>query len=99
MNEFEDLLRQELQRREPPAGFAERVLARLPEKKPVVQRWKTLLALAASLAVATVGVSAGYRYHQARQAKQQLMLALEITAAKLELAQAKVNALSERKLP
>jgi hypothetical protein len=99
MNEFEDLLRRELRRREPPAGFAERVLARLPEKKPAQHRWKPLLALAASLAVATVGVAAGYRYHQAREAKQQLLLALEITAAKLEMAQAKVNALSERKLP
>lgn len=99
MDEFEDLLREELRRREPPAGFAERVLARVEPRSVARRKWPRLLALAASVTAVTIGISEGYRYQQARQAKEQLMLALEITAAKLEVAQAKVNALSERKLP
>lgn len=99
MDEFDDLLREQLQRREPPAGFAERVMSRVAQQERPRRQWVRLLAVAASLTAVTIGVSEGYRYHQARQAKEQLMLALEITAAKLEVAQAKVNALSERKLP
>ena len=99
MDEFEELLREQLQRREPPAGFAERVMSRVAQQRPRRRQWPRLLALAASVTVMTIGVSEAYRYHQARQAKEQLMVALEITAAKIEVAQAKVNALSERKLP
>ena len=102
MNEFDDLLKSTLRRREPPAGFADRVLSRLPEpaaRRRPVQHWPRLLALAASLAVVTVGSVEVYRYQQGQRAKQQLMLALEITAEKLDVARNKVTELNRRSLP
>lgn len=102
MNEFDDLLKSTLRRREPPPGFADRVLSRLPESAPTrrpVAYWPRLLALAASLVVVTVGSVEAYRYQQGQRAKQQLLLALEITAEKLDVARNKVTELNQRSLP
>jgi len=88
MNELDDLLRDALQRREPPLGFAERVMARVPRRPPVFVWWRQMAAIAALLVV-TVS-SAMYERHRemerrrAEQASHELMLALRLTAAKLE---------------
>lgn len=102
MNEFDDLLKSALARRDPPAGFADRVLDRLPQparrgRAPL--QWPRLLALAASLTVVTVGSVEVYRYQQGLRAKHQLMLALEITAEKLDVARNKITELNQRTLP
>jgi len=88
MNELDNLLKDALQRREPPPGFAERVMARVPRRPPVFAWWRQMAAIAALLVV-TVS-SAMYERHRemerrrAEQASQQLIFALRLTAAKLE---------------
>jgi hypothetical protein len=88
MNELDDLLRDALQRREPPPGFAERVMARVPRRPPVFVWWRQMAAIAALLVV-TVS-SAMYERHRemerrrAEQASHELIFALRFTAARLE---------------
>ena len=94
MNHFEDELRQTLQRKQPPVGFAEKVLAK---KRGSKRLWHwAVIALAASLA--GVGTFELYRYQQGLHAKQQLMLALRITSNKMNVAQQKVVELNQRNI-
>lgn len=98
-DKLERELKKALRRVEPPAGFAERVLARAAnEEKPGARlrswpqrlgmgglRWAAASALCAALAIS------GLVYHHERQkqgeeAKEQLMLALRITSSKLQIA-------------
>lgn len=102
-SDLERDIRQALQRKQPSPGFAARVLANLPrEKSNPWTRWLRTPALA----WATVGVlfvvfgfgSLVYYHHRqelarGRAARQQLMLALRITGAKLQLAQHRVQAI------
>jgi hypothetical protein len=101
MNRLENELRNAMKREEPPEGFAERVLARAAGTKQISRtnilmrpafRWASAGAMCVLLAVA------GMEYRHAKQeqargeaAKAQLMLALRITADKLQLAQEKVQ--------
>ena len=103
MNRLENELRNALKREDPPEGFAERVLARADETKKIsrpgiftqpVFRWA--LAGAMCLLLAVAGIE--YRRAELEQArgeaaKAQLLLALRITADKLQLAQEKVQRL------
>jgi hypothetical protein len=90
-----------LERREPPPGFTERVLARIAAEgkpkstwrpvwlaRPPVLRW----ALASGLAGLLVftGISE-YRRHQGEIAAARMVLALHIAGAKLNYAQRKVQ--------
>lgn len=100
---LEDQLRASLRRVEPPPGFAERVVSRLPAnpkrgrvirfRQPVL-RW---LAVAACLVVA-VGGYYEHRQKQGEQAREQLMLALQITETKLQSTQARIEAISQRRI-
>lgn len=97
VNDLDKELRQALRRKEPSQGFAARVMANLPEKRPSVWvswfhapvvRW----AAAAIVLVAVTSGGYAYREHEreverGRMAKQQLMLALRITGTKLQLVQ------------
>ena len=103
MKHLENELRNALRREEPPEGFAERVLAQATETKQISPinvfaragfRWALAGALCLLLAVA------GVEYWQRKQekaqgeaAKAQLMLALRITANKLQLAQERIHQL------
>jgi len=106
---LEDQLRQALRRRQPPAGFEQRVLAAvrrealedLRSRQTLWARWfplRTWAAAMAALAVLflTVGqVREHWRQRQAGlQAREQLIYALELTSSKLTYAQQK--ALQER---
>ena len=88
MDDLEDQLRRVLRREAPPAGFAERVVARA--RAPVAarnsQRW--LAAAAAVLILAGGGY--GYHWQQGQAAKRELLLALRITSAKLNHIQSQV---------
>jgi len=101
MNRLENELRNALKREEPPEGFADRVLARVSERKQVSRMnffmWPSLKwAFAGALCLLLVVAGVEYRQDKQEQArgeaaKAQLMLALRITAGKLQLAQEKVQ--------
>jgi len=99
MTNFEDELKAALRRKEPPLGFANRVMRRIERPRPAFRlRWAAW-AVAAGLILS----AGGLRYHsyqveraQGERAKRQLLLALEITSEKLSLVQRKVDALSQR---
>jgi anti-sigma-K factor RskA len=105
---FETELKSALRHQQPPSGFTARVLARLdehPRAEPWPQQWLHLpslrWALASALAIAVL--AGGWMYRQEQQqraagkaARQKVMLALRITSAKLQLAEARVQRLSER---
>jgi len=98
---LENKLGEVLKREDPPAGFAERVLARTLEKRQTVRTglyawrgWRWGLAGALLLALATAGIE----YRQAREqkirseaAKEQLLLALRIAGDQLQFVWSKVN--------
>lgn len=107
MDDLERELRAALERRQPSVDFAERVVARLPAAPASVLAmparhprppWRSAWvgSIAAGLAAVTFGFYQ-YREYQYQEnqrgveAKQQLMLALEITAEKLHVAQDSVN--------
>ena len=104
---FDNDLRDVLRRTEPPAGFAERVLARAthpaaapsPVGTTPLRQWTWAAAALAACLTLTVGL-VEYR-HQAEQqargleAKQELMQAMRITGSKLRVAQEKVRHLNE----
>lgn len=95
MTPFEDQLKAALARREPPEGFAERVLSRmeeLPRPRRSSNGWRLALAAAAIFALIS---GAAYHEHErhvrGEEAKQKLMLALHIASSKLQQTQQKVN--------
>ena len=93
MSDFENDLRAALQRVEPPDGFSRRVVSRAPVKiEP--RRTRIVAAVAACLLLSMGGL--GYRQYQGRKAKDQLLLALEITSSKLNLAGKKISDFSRR---
>lgn len=110
MSRMEDLLREALKRKEPPAGFAERVLARAASSEPApgrASRWASLfrrpLVRWAAVAAAVILIVAGAQYQRAQKiraegeaAKQQVILAIQITGSKLEVVRQKVRSLAER---
>lgn len=101
MSQFERDLKESLKRREPPAGFAERVLAHTyATEKPGFWGWRGLVAVAA-LVLVMVGGGAFFVQEQRRQAeaeqkKEQLMAALRITGSKLRLVDERLSAIRKR---
>jgi len=90
MDWLEEELKRALGRKQPAAGFAERVRrrsARGPAVGGFTRRW---LALAASVMVVAGGAT-GYRRHQGIQAKHQVMLAVRLAAGKLNRVQTQVR--------
>jgi hypothetical protein len=112
VNKFDQQLKKALEPVEPPAGFAERVMARAAAGEKAgagrggLSWWTELFAargvrwaLAGALCLSIVAGSALYKREQYRrmageQAKEQLMLALRLTASKLQFAQAQVRQIS-----
>ncbi len=103
MKDLEDQLREALRPGEVPAGFAHRVLARLPEAYPappprMLYRRVALWAAAVLVAAGTItGVQVErVREERARgeQAREKVMLALRITGSKLNKAQNHVREIS-----
>jgi hypothetical protein len=97
-DELEQALREALRRPSPSPGFTARVLARAAREGRRPRRWGLLAvpqpgwAVAALLLVAVAGGAARYeRHREGERAKEQVMTALRITGAKLELARAKVQ--------
>jgi hypothetical protein len=109
MTRFEQGLKQAMARRDPPAGFASRVLARAAqeERRRAATRWisgfKRAAAwrLAGALAGISLAVSAGWMYRQhehalrGEAAKQQLLLAVRIAGSKLQHAHRQILQVEE----
>ncbi len=95
MNDFENQLRQNLQRKQPPMGFTQKVLIQTATPKRHVRQW-VLAAVAAGLSLA--GGLELYRYQQGQFAKQQVMLALRITSEKSHVAQMKIDQINQRSI-
>ena len=101
MNRLEDDLRIAMQREEPPEGFVERVLAEAGAAKRSAWsrffawpglRWALAGAMCLMLAVGGIEYKRAHDERaRGKAAKEQLMLALRITADKLQLAQTKVQ--------
>jgi hypothetical protein len=105
MDRLENALREALRRKAPPEGFAERVLARhvAPAPKPgaweAFRLWFQFPSLRwAAAAALTIVLLAGFQYTAERRrraqgeaAKEQVLMALRITADKLDYTRAKVQ--------
>jgi hypothetical protein len=99
-DEFEKELRNHLQARSAPPGFADRVMARVPAKKPR-PAWQspfrqTLWRWAAVAAVLAVTVFGGIEHDRQQRiagerAREQVLLALRITGSTLHQVQDKVS--------
>ncbi|MBL0156621.1 MAG: hypothetical protein IPP47_05895 [Bryobacterales bacterium] len=99
MDPLENDFREALSREPAPDWFAERVMARVREQKPQPKQSLGWLRWAAAVAMVVV-VIGGVRFDQVRrerlageQAKQQLMLALQVTGSKLHMAQVRVQSI------
>ena len=90
--DLEQQLKNALERKDPPRGFADRVAARVEEEdsapRSYAPRW---MGVAAAVLVAVVGSGLAYRHHQGEVAKEQVMTAMKITAIKLHRIQAHVR--------
>ena len=86
MDPLEQQLRQAMGRIDPPVGFAARVIGKASPRR-VLPRW---LAAAAALVVIASGAEV-WRYYQGVQAKEQVMLAMRVTAEQLNQIQARVK--------
>ena len=99
MDEFEKELRDQLQARPAPAGFADRVMRRIEDRGPRRSwgfLWQPAWRWAAVAALAAMTVLGGLaREHQQRvageRAREQVLLALRITGTTLNQVQHKVN--------
>jgi len=80
---LDEELRSALERRPPPPGFTERVLARAAAPvRPAPRTWvRWVAAMAACLLLAAGAFE--YRRYQGERARSQVLLAVRITAGKL----------------
>jgi hypothetical protein len=92
MDRLEEQLRGALARKEPSAGFADRVATAAAADRRVVRMPMPRWAMAAAATI-VLGVGSGlaYRQHQGEVAKEQVMTAMRITAVKLNRIQAHVR--------
>lgn len=99
MNRFERELKESMKRREPPPGFAERVLAHtFATEKPGFSGWRWV-AVAAMVLLMVGGIAfvrEQRRLAENERAKQQLMVALRITGSKLRSVQEKLSVIQQR---
>src|SRR5262249_39313063 len=100
MSQLERDLRECSRRREPPPGFAMRVLARtreIDERDNLRSawsrswRWATAVTMVVMLFVGGSLYQMHRRHLQAEQSKQQLMVALHLTGLKLQLVQERLE--------
>jgi hypothetical protein len=95
MRDFEDQLRESLRRTEPPAGFADRVIARAAAERDDNRRrwtrWGVAGAMAASLFAGALGIGQWRERQRGQEAREQLLQAMEITGSKLQRIQKKIQ--------
>jgi hypothetical protein len=97
MDAFDKELREHLQARSVPPGFADRVMARVPARRgPLRWLWQPVGRWAAIAAVLAVTVLGGMEHERQQRiagerAREQVMLALRITGTTLHQVQNKVS--------
>ena len=99
MNQFERDLRESLRRREPPADFAAKVLARTREtqvRSVFSWRWLAVAALVVLMVGGTLFIQEQQRQVENERSKEQLMVALRITGSKMKEVQDRLNAIQQR---
>ena len=84
---LENELRHAFRRQEPPDGFADRVMARLPQKRNS-SRWRSEWLAVAAATCFTVWGAGAWQQHQRQvegeKAKQQLIYALTVASESLQ---------------
>jgi hypothetical protein len=93
---FEKELREQLQARPAPPGFADRVMARVSARRRPRLLWQPMWRWAAVAAVLAVTVLGGMEHERQQRiagerAREQVLLALRITGTTLHQVQNKVN--------
>ena len=86
-DEFENELRKALQRQEPPLGFTNRVMARIPAKRRQHFWRKQWLATAAAACIAVIGAGAWEQHRrqlEGERAKRELIYALTVASESLQ---------------
>jgi anti-sigma-K factor RskA len=99
MSQFERDLREALRRKEPPPGFAGRVIARsreIEERREARASWKWSWRWSAAVAVVVMLLAGGSLYQERRRqeaerSKDQLLLALRVTGAKVRVVQERLS--------
>jgi anti-sigma-K factor RskA len=99
MSQFERNLREALRRKEPPPGFAGRVIARareIDERSEARAWWKWSWRWSAAAALVVMLLAGGSLYQERRRqeaerSKDQLMLALRVTGAKVRVVQERLS--------
>ena len=102
MKPLDDELRSALQRREPPAGFEERLLARIAREKPPAERgWLASLRglvpvprlrwVAAGVMACLFIVAGAYRYRQIQRERAEGEMAKAQVMKAMHLASSKLN--------
>jgi hypothetical protein len=97
-HEWEAEIRESLEPREAPDGFADRLMARIPERRSIL-RWPMVRPLwtSAVAAVLLLAILLGVQINEHRQqvagqrARRQVLLALHITGATLQAVQDKIS--------
>ena len=107
MSKFERDLHDAMRRKEPPPGFAGKVLARAREiderdEGRAGWKWAWRWVAAAAMVVMLVGGVSIYQEHrrqlEAEKSKEELMVALRITSSKLQLVQEKLSEIQNKKI-
>ena len=96
MTDFEDQLRRALERKDPSADFAARVVAHATRRQAPWVRWRSWAAvgIAAALFVGALGLELEHRQRVRREgeeARAQLLQAMKITSIKLHKIRQKVR--------
>jgi hypothetical protein len=96
--QFDDEMRRSLPRREPPAGFADRVIAEMRRREAAARparsrwwRWSLAAAAVLALSVAPLVYVQHIRETEGERAKAQVMAAFHVTGASLRDVQERVN--------
>jgi hypothetical protein len=99
MTDFDRQLSEALKRREPPRDLTASVMARIepPRRTTWGARLWVPMGIAAMLLL-SVGVYRWEEIQEGREAKRQVMVALELTTQKLAVAQKRVNELNHRRI-
>ena len=103
MTDFERDLQRTLKRREPPRDLTPYIMQRIgaaPKRGWVFGgfHWRQAIAAAAAVAVLVAGIDRYRQYRKEQEAKQQLILALQITGRKLAVVQSKIDELNRRSI-